>query len=82
MESGINGSAKWKVQEILGKDEIVFQGMGPGTEKDSATEKSKRWAENTEMKSIAEMWAFINVWRYVLTGVGVVISATATGMIS
>jgi hypothetical protein len=38
----------------------------------------KRWAEDVDMKTIAELWARTNAWRYVITGLATTISAAAT----
>jgi hypothetical protein len=78
MEPGINGAGKWKAQEILREDGFALQGVGQGTDKDTASESAKGWAEKMDMKTIAETWARMNAWRYVITGVATIVSATAT----
>ena len=78
MEPGINGSAKWKAQELLRGEGVKLKGVGRGIGNDSASARSKRWAESVEMKTIVEMWARTNAWRYVITIVAAVLSATAT----
>jgi len=80
MELGINGAGKWKVQELLREDGFSLKGVGQGTDKDTARESWKRWAEKVDMKTIVEMWAWTNMWRYVITGCAVVVSASATIM--
>ena len=76
MEPGVNGAGKWKVQEVLrGEFEL---GEGRGTDKDTARASWKRWAEDVDMKTIAELWARTNAWRYVITGLATTISAAAT----
>ncbi|KAI4707882.1 hypothetical protein J4E89_007511 [Alternaria sp. Ai002NY15] len=80
MEPGVNGAGKWKAQEILRDESVVLKGAGQGTDKDTASEAAKKWAEKVDMKTIAETWARTNAWRYVLTAVATVISATATVM--
>lgn len=76
MEPGVNGAGKWKVQEVLrGEFEL---GEGRGTDKDTARASWKRWAEDVDMKTIAELWARTNAWRYVITGLATAISAAAT----
>jgi hypothetical protein len=78
MEPGINGAGKWKVQEILRDEGGVLKGVGQGTDKDTASDAAKKWAETVDMKTIAETWARTNAWRYVITAFATVISATAT----
>ncbi|KAI4946228.1 hypothetical protein J4E86_008932 [Alternaria arbusti] len=80
MEPGVNGAGKWKAQEILRDESVVLKGAGQGTDKDTASEAAKKWAEKVDMKTIAETWARTNAWRYVITAVATVISATATVM--
>lgn len=77
MEPGVNGAGKWKAQELL-HDEFDLKGQGHGTDKDTARTGWKRWAEKVNMKTIAELWATTNAWRYVITGIATAISATAT----
>lgn len=78
MEPGVNGAGKWKARELLGGDEVVFKGMGRGTERDSATGAAKSWAEGVDMKCIVETWARLNAWRYVITAAATICSAGAT----
>lgn len=80
MEPGVNGAGKWKAQELLRDDGFALQGEGQGTDKDTASAKAKRWAETVDMKTIAETWARTNAWRYVITGIATLMSATATVM--
>jgi hypothetical protein len=77
MEPGINGSGKWKVQEILGDEGFGLKGRGAGTDRDTASEEAKSWAESVDMRVIVEMWARVNAWRYVVTGVATGLSAAA-----
>jgi hypothetical protein len=77
MEPGVNGAGKWKAQELL-RGEFELQGAGQGTDKDTAKVSWKSWAETVDMKTIAELWAKTNAWRYIITGVATLISATAT----
>jgi hypothetical protein len=81
MEPGVNGAGKWKVQELLRDEGYKLKGEGQGTDKDTATDAAKRWAEKVDMKTIAQTWATTNAWRYVITAIATVISATATVMI-
>jgi hypothetical protein len=79
MERGVNGAGKWKVKEILRREgEGVLLKDGMGTEADTASEEWKRWAEGVEMKTIVERWAWTNMWRYVITGIAVGVSAGVT----
>jgi hypothetical protein len=78
MEPGINGAGKWKAQEILRAEGFGLKGVGAGTDKDTANEHAKRWAEKVDMKTIAETWARTNAWRYVITSIAVLFSASAT----
>jgi hypothetical protein len=81
MEPGINGAGKWKVQSLLRDEDDGFRlKQGGGTKADTARENWKRWAEKVEMKEIVEVWARTNMWRYVVTGMAVVISGIATVM--
>jgi hypothetical protein len=81
MEPGINGAGKWKAQVLLREEgTVVLRGKGSGTDKDTAREGAKRWAESVGMKEIVERWAWVNMWRYVITGFAVVVSASATIM--
>jgi hypothetical protein len=80
MEPGINGAGKWKAQELLRDEGFGLMGTGQGTDKDTARDAAKRWAEKVDMKTIAELWARTNAWRYVITGIATVLSATATAM--
>lgn len=75
MEPGVNGAGKWKAQELL-RGEFLL-GEGQGTDNDTARATWKRWAESVDMKTIAELWARTNAWRYVITGAATLISATA-----
>ncbi|KAH6625697.1 hypothetical protein C7974DRAFT_313370 [Boeremia exigua] len=75
MEPGINGAGKWKVQELL-RGEFELKREGQGTDKDTARASWKRWAENVDMKTIAEVWANTNSWRYVITSIATVIKLT------
>ncbi|KAF9691765.1 hypothetical protein EKO04_010323 [Ascochyta lentis] len=77
MEPGVNGAGKWKAQELL-RGEFELKGAGQGTDKDTARASAKRWAESVDMRTIAQTWAKINAWRYVITGVATIVSATAT----
>lgn len=79
MEPGINGAGKWKVQELLRDEDGGFRlKNGNGTKGDTAREGWKRWAETVDMKEIVELWAWTNMWRYVITGMAVVVSGGAT----
>ncbi|KAF2128083.1 hypothetical protein P153DRAFT_343229 [Dothidotthia symphoricarpi CBS 119687] len=80
MEPGVNGAGKWKARELLREEGFVLKGRGRGTDRDTASEGAKRWAESVDMKTIAETWARTNAWRYVGTGVATVVSAAATIM--
>ncbi|KAF1357760.1 hypothetical protein EJ07DRAFT_127699 [Lizonia empirigonia] len=77
MEPGVNGAGKWKAQMLL-RGEFDLKAEGQGTDRDTASASAKRWAENVDMKTIAETWARTNAWRYVVTAVATVVSATAT----
>jgi hypothetical protein len=65
MEPGVNGAGKWKAQELLRDDGFTLNGSGAGTDK-------------VDMKTIAETWARTNAWRYVITGIALAISTSAT----
>jgi hypothetical protein len=78
MEPGVNGAGKWKVQELLRDEGFMLKGDGQGTDKDTASDAAKKWAEKVDMKTIAQTWATTNAWRYVITAVATVVSATAT----
>jgi hypothetical protein len=78
MEPGVNGAGKWKAQDLLRDEGFGLKGTGQGTDKDTASAATKRWAEAVDMKTIAETWAKTNAWRYVITAFATVISATAT----
>ncbi|KAI4945973.1 hypothetical protein J4E91_007414 [Alternaria rosae] len=80
MEPGVNGAGKWKAQELLRDEEFVLKSTGQGTDRDTASEAAKKWAEKVDMKTIAETWARTNAWRYVITAAATIISATATVM--
>lgn len=80
MEPGVNGAGKWKARELLRDEGFVLKGRGHGTDKDTASEEAKSWAERVDMKTIAETWARTNAWRYVITGVATAVSAVATVM--
>jgi hypothetical protein len=84
MEPGINGAGKWKAQALLKDEEgvVVLRGRGSGTDRDTASEGAKRWAESVGMREIVERWARVNMWRYVITGFAVVVSASATVVMS
>lgn len=77
MEPGVNGAGKWKAQELL-RGEFELKNEGQGTDHDTARASWKRWAEDVDMKTIANLWAKTNAWRYVITGIATTISATAT----
>jgi hypothetical protein len=77
MEPSVNGAGKWKAQELL-RGEFELRDVGPGTNRDTARVSWKSWAETVDMRTIAELWAKTNAWRYVITGVAIMISATAT----
>lgn len=78
MEPGVNSAGKWKVKETLRDEGAVLKGAGQGTDKDTASDAAKKWAETVDMKTIAETWARTNAWRYVITTFATVVSATAT----
>jgi hypothetical protein len=80
MEPGVNGAGKWKVQELLRDEGFRLKGEGQGTDKDTASDAAKRWAEKVDMKTIVQTWATTNAWRYVITVVATIVSATATIM--
>ncbi|KAH7094267.1 hypothetical protein FB567DRAFT_585653 [Paraphoma chrysanthemicola] len=82
MEPGVNGAGKWKAQQLLREDGLTLNGRGAGTDKDTASETSKQWAEKVDMKTIAETWARTNAWRYVITGIALVLSTVANISIS
>jgi hypothetical protein len=79
MEPGVNGAGKWKVHILLRDEDDGFRlKQGGGTKADTAKEGWKKWAEEVEMKEIVEFWAWTNMWRYVVTGIAVVVSGVAT----
>lgn len=76
MEPGVNGAGKWKAQDLL-RGEFQLQGAGQGTDKDTARASWKRWAEGVDMGTIVELWTKTNAWRYVITSLATLFSATA-----
>jgi hypothetical protein len=82
MEPGVNGAGKWKAQELLKDEGFGLKGIGQGTDKDTVSDAMKRWAEKVDMKTIAETWATTNAWRYSITAIATVISATATVLLT
>lgn len=80
MERGVNGAGKWKAQLLLREDGFTLNGNGTGTNKDTASTMSRRWAEKVDMKTIAETWAKTNAWRYVITGVALMLSTIANSI--
>ncbi|OCK81826.1 hypothetical protein K432DRAFT_350235 [Lepidopterella palustris CBS 459.81] len=80
MEPGINGAAKCKVQQLL-RDEGFEMQESTGmvrVDRHTAKEAWRKWAEKTDMKDIALMWSRINAWRWMITAVATVASASAT----
>ena len=77
MEPGVNGAGQWKAHELL-HDGFQLQGKSQGTDKDTARNTWKQWAEVVDMKTIGVLWAKANAWRYVITGIATLISTTAT----
>ena len=80
-EPGVNGSGKWKVQELLREDGYNMptqRGLLPSPEVHTATPAATVWAEKVTMKEIAQTWARRNKWRYIATGCAMTISAVAT----
>ena len=78
MEPGVNGTGKWKVQEILNEEGVVLKRSGQGTDTHTASEAAKKWAEKVDMKTIAETWVRTNAWRYIITAIATLASATAS----
>ena len=81
MEPGINGAAKWKVQELLRDEGFQLKEntrFMPRVDRQTARESARRWAEKTDMREIVTIWGKINRWRWVMTAIGIAASAHAT----
>ncbi|KAF1830616.1 hypothetical protein BDW02DRAFT_93602 [Decorospora gaudefroyi] len=79
MEPRVNGAAKWKARELLREDGFRLKGRGgQGTNKDTASEAARKWAEQVDMKTIVNTWAETNAWRYVVTAFATLMSVSAT----
>jgi len=81
MEPGINGAAKWKAHLLIKEDGYKMHDNDkrmPDVYKHTATQASRSWAEETEMKTLVERWGYINGWRWVVVGLGTVASALAS----
>ena len=81
MEPGINGAAKWKVQELLRDEGFQLKEntwIIPRVDRQAARESTRRWAEKTDMREIVMIWGQINRWRWVMTAIGTAASAYAT----
>lgn len=81
MEQGINGAAKWKVQELLRDEGFQLKEkmwVIPGVDRQTASESTRRWAEKTDMREIVTIWGQINKWRWVMAAIGIAASAHAT----
>jgi len=81
MELGINGAAKWKVQELLRDEGFQLKENTwfiPGVDRQTASESTRRWAEKTDMREIVTIWGQVNKWRWVMTAIGMAASAYAT----
>ncbi|KAF2026272.1 hypothetical protein EK21DRAFT_103346 [Setomelanomma holmii] len=80
MEPGINGAGKWKAQKLLRDEGFTLNGRGAGTDKDTARESAKEWADKVDIKTIAETRARTNAWRYLITAVSTIVIGTAAIM--
>ncbi|OCK98186.1 uncharacterized protein K441DRAFT_655146 [Cenococcum geophilum 1.58] len=81
MEPGINGAAKWKVQELLRDEGFQLKEntrVMPRVDRQTARESTRRWAEKTDMREIVTIWGKVNRWRWVMTAIGIAASAHAT----
>ena len=81
MEPGINGAAKWKVQELLRDEGFQLEEnttVMPGINRQTASQSTRRWAEKTDMREIVMTWGQVNKWRWVMTAIGTTASAYAT----
>ncbi|KAK5661246.1 hypothetical protein OQA88_11140 [Cercophora sp. LCS_1] len=80
-EPGINGACKWKLNTLLA-DEGFHMGetnsLVPLTSKQSASPKTRLWADKVTMQELVERWARKNVGRCVVAGAAVVLSGVAT----
>jgi hypothetical protein len=81
MEPGINGAAKWKVQQLL-KDEGFklpdTKVWWPSAWKHGGTLSSRRWAERTNVKELILFWQKVNNWRVVAGVLAACFSGWAT----
>lgn len=81
MEPGVNGAAKWKAQGLL-KGEVKLGKVGnTGVRKDTAMEKSKKWADSVEMKDLVRSWGETNAVRWMITLAGAVASGLASNYV-
>ena len=75
MEFNINGACKWKVQSLLageGYHMPAWNGIS-SAHRHSASEKSKKWADEWTMKQLVQRWKEWNDFRWALTGFAVLL---------
>ncbi|KAF2805175.1 uncharacterized protein BDZ99DRAFT_450751 [Mytilinidion resinicola] len=66
MEPGVNGAGKWKAASLLRDEGFELEDNGtasPGVDRQSASEATKKWADEVEMRTIVETWIRLNMWR-------------------
>ncbi|KAK3390298.1 hypothetical protein B0H63DRAFT_557292 [Podospora didyma] len=81
LEPGVNGACKWKIQSLLADEGFNLppqQSFMPGVRQQTASAKSKTWADTASMKELISFWASINHVRWVGGFVSAAVSGYAT----
>jgi hypothetical protein len=81
MEPGINGACKWKVQSLLKEEGFYLPDTSvfvPSSVKHGSTQSSRKWAEETEMRSLINFWRRVNNVRWVIAGAAAMLSGYAS----
>jgi len=81
MEPGVNGACKWKVQTLLQDEGFSMPKTPlwmPSSVKHGSTDKSRRWAESTNMKDLIRSWQRVNNFRWAIAGVSMILSGYAS----
>lgn len=81
MEPGINGASKWKVQTLLKDEGFSMQDTTiyyPSAHRHGSTQRSRKWAEETDMKDLILFWRKVNNVRFVVAGLAAAASGYAT----
>lgn len=81
MEPGINGACKWRAQMLLKDEKFILPETGiwhPLAHGQGGTDKMRRWAEGSDMKTLVLAWRRINDVRWVIGGIAAVLSGLAT----